>query len=238
MTDNRSLLKLTAEQRQELGRWAQSRTLPAGDVFRAGLIMALADGIRYREIARSLKTSGPTIARWKARVIRRLQQKPGDGSNPLVLPETGQRVGAQQVHRTADSGSGPTETASAATVYGQQRSGFRGQSGGHHRSVSASAAACGRVLRRRKDRDSGFGSARPRAAIVPRPGGTAWFRILPPWHALVICGFGCEDRQGGRPDGEAAYQRRVHRFSGSVAEQGPVGEGNPHRAGQPVGPQD
>src|ERR1022692_4194271 len=104
MTDNRSLLKLTAEQRQELGRWAQSRTLPAGDVFRAGLIMALADGIRYREIARSLKTSGPTIARWKtrfeqdgmaglagrhrgskpraatpvvqARVIRRVQQKP------------------------------------------------------------------------------------------------------------------------------------------------------------------
>jgi transposase len=108
MTDNRSLLKLTAEQRQELGRWAQSRTLPAGDVFRARLIMALADGIRYREIARSLKTSGPTIARWKARfeqdgmaglagrhrgskpraatpvvrarVIRRVQQKPGDGS--------------------------------------------------------------------------------------------------------------------------------------------------------------
>ena len=67
MTDNRSLLKLTAEQRQELGRWAQSRTLPAGDVFRAGLIMALADGTRYREIARSLKTSGPTIARWKTR---------------------------------------------------------------------------------------------------------------------------------------------------------------------------
>src|ERR1022692_1645794 len=109
MTDNRSLLKLTAEQRQELGRWAQSRTLPAGDVFRAGLIMALADGIRYREIARSLKTSGPTIARWKtrfeqegmaglagrhrgskpraatpvvqARVIRRVQQRPGDSTH-------------------------------------------------------------------------------------------------------------------------------------------------------------
>ena len=108
MTDNRNLLKLTAEQREELQRWAQSRTLPAGDVFRARLILALADGTTYREIARSLKTSGPTIARWKmrfeqdglaglegrhlgskpraatpavqARVIRRVQQKPGDGS--------------------------------------------------------------------------------------------------------------------------------------------------------------
>src|SRR5437660_11210515 len=108
MTDNQSLLKLMPEQREDLQRWAQSRTLPAGDVFRARLILALADGSTYREIARSLKTSLPTIARWKmrferdglrglegrhlgsrpraatpkvqARVIRRVQQKPGDGS--------------------------------------------------------------------------------------------------------------------------------------------------------------
>jgi transposase len=109
MTDNRNLLKLPAEQKQELQRWAQSRTLPAGDVFRARLLLALAEGITYREIARSLKTSTPTVARWKmrfehdgmaglegrhrgskpraatpavqARVIRRVQQKPGDGSS-------------------------------------------------------------------------------------------------------------------------------------------------------------
>src|ERR1700685_3796071 len=108
MTDNRSLLKLTPEQREDLHRWAQSRSLPAGDVFRARLILALADGTTYREIARTLKTSLPTIARWKmrferdglvglagrhqgskpraatpkvqARVIRRVQQKPEDGS--------------------------------------------------------------------------------------------------------------------------------------------------------------
>jgi DNA invertase Pin-like site-specific DNA recombinase len=42
-----------------------SRTLPTGDVFRARLILALGDGISYREIAKSLKTNGPTIARWK-----------------------------------------------------------------------------------------------------------------------------------------------------------------------------
>src|ERR1700751_5628530 len=108
MTENRIWLKLIPEQREYLQRWAQSRTLPAGDVFRARLILALADGSTYREIARSLKTSLPTIARWKmrferdgwgglegrhlgsnpraatpkvqARVIRRVQQPPGDGS--------------------------------------------------------------------------------------------------------------------------------------------------------------
>src|ERR1700745_729387 len=108
MTDHRNLLKLTAEQKQELQRWAQSRTLPAGDVFRARMLLALAEGITYREIARSMKTSTPTVARWKmrferegmaglqrrhrgskpraattpvpARGIRRVQHKPGDGS--------------------------------------------------------------------------------------------------------------------------------------------------------------
>lgn len=50
MTDNRSLLKLMPEQREDLQRWAQSRTLPAGDVFRARLILALADGSTYREV--------------------------------------------------------------------------------------------------------------------------------------------------------------------------------------------
>src|SRR6267143_355359 len=112
MTDNRNLLKLIPEQREDLQRWAHSRTLPAGDVFRSRLILALAYGATYREIARSLKTSLPTIARWKmrferdglaglegrhlgskpraatpkvqARVIRRVQQKPGDGSTHCI----------------------------------------------------------------------------------------------------------------------------------------------------------
>jgi transposase len=61
------LLTLTDEQREELVRWSQSRTLPAGDVFRARLILALANGKTYSEIERELETSRPTIARWKQR---------------------------------------------------------------------------------------------------------------------------------------------------------------------------
>src|SRR5215469_15261976 len=108
MTDNRNLLLLTPEEKQELERWAQSRTLPAGDVFRARLILALAEGNSYREIEQTMGTSAPTIARWRtrferdrlaglegrhqgsqpriatatvqARVMRRVQQKPSDGS--------------------------------------------------------------------------------------------------------------------------------------------------------------
>lgn len=108
MADNRKLLQLSFEQREELERWAQSRALPAGDVFRARLILALADGRSYREIERSLGASAPTVSKWKsrfeksglaglqgqhhgskprtatpavqARIIRRAQQKPVDGS--------------------------------------------------------------------------------------------------------------------------------------------------------------
>jgi Trp operon repressor len=57
-----SLLILTKDEREELAGWAQSRTLPAGDVLRAQLILALADGWSYREIEQKLNTSAPTIA--------------------------------------------------------------------------------------------------------------------------------------------------------------------------------
>jgi transposase len=103
-----SLLLLSDDEREELMHWAQSRTLPSGDVFRARLILALADGRSYREIEEKLRTSSPTIARWRirfdqdrieglrprhkgsrprvvtpvvqARILRRTLQAPSDGS--------------------------------------------------------------------------------------------------------------------------------------------------------------
>jgi transposase len=99
---------VSSEQREELERWAQSRALPAGDVFRARLILALAGGLSYRAIERTLGASAPTVSKWRsrfeesglaglqgqhqgskprtatpavqARIIRRAQQKPVDGS--------------------------------------------------------------------------------------------------------------------------------------------------------------
>lgn len=100
--------ELSQENREELNRWAQSRTLPAGDVFRARLMLALADGKSWNQIEVELHTSRPTIARWKrrfeqqgmagldprhrgsaprtataaiqARVLRKTTQRPSDGS--------------------------------------------------------------------------------------------------------------------------------------------------------------
>jgi transposase len=62
-------ITLTAEERAELEQITQSRTLPAGDVFRARLVLMLADGAPYRTIQERLDTTAPTIARWRLRFV-------------------------------------------------------------------------------------------------------------------------------------------------------------------------
>lgn len=121
MRENQVGLQLTDEQRSELKRWAQSRTLPAGDVFRARLILALADGQTYSLIMTTLHTTAPTISRWKrrfdeegmsgldprhkgsqprvadakvqARIVRKTQQKPTDGSTHWSCRKMAQALG-------------------------------------------------------------------------------------------------------------------------------------------------
>src|SRR3954463_10413066 len=63
----RKVLRVNDEQLKELERWASSRTLPAGDVFRARLILALAAGKSYSQIESELGASRPTVARWRKR---------------------------------------------------------------------------------------------------------------------------------------------------------------------------
>src|SRR5215472_9121026 len=61
---------LSEQQRVELSGIAQSRSLPAGYVFRARLILVLAEGTPYSTIQRQLRTTAPTISRWKMRFLR------------------------------------------------------------------------------------------------------------------------------------------------------------------------
>jgi len=121
VADNRGLLPISNDQGEELGRWAQSRALPAGEVFRARLILALADGLSYRDIERKLGASAPTVSKWKSRfkqggmdglqarnrgsrprtatpalqakIIRRAQQKPPDGSTHWSCRKLAEQLG-------------------------------------------------------------------------------------------------------------------------------------------------
>src|SRR6516164_6852716 len=63
-------ITLTADEQSELEQMTQSRTLPAGDVFRARLILMLAERVPYRTIQQRLDTTAPTISRWRRRFLK------------------------------------------------------------------------------------------------------------------------------------------------------------------------
>src|SRR6202521_5726328 len=103
-----SKLLLTEDQQSELSAISLSRSLPAGYVFRAKLILMLAEGASFNTIKQRLQTTAPTIIRWKqrflaagldgldtchpgqaatvltpalrARILSAARKKPGDGS--------------------------------------------------------------------------------------------------------------------------------------------------------------
>ena len=64
---NDNQILLNQQQHADLSHIAQSRALPAGFVFRAQLILMLAEGASFNAIKRQLQTTAPTILRWKQR---------------------------------------------------------------------------------------------------------------------------------------------------------------------------
>lgn len=106
-------LHLTGSQRAELQAHLRKHNLPAATAQRIRIVMALADGSTYREIAESLQTTAPTISLWRrryeqdgivglctvrpgqpprkltaglrARILAKTQQAPPDGSTHWSL---------------------------------------------------------------------------------------------------------------------------------------------------------
>jgi transposase len=79
---------------------AVAHLAPAGDVFRARLILALAKGESYRQIMASLQTTAPTISRWK----QRFEQDGIDGLDPRHKGSQPRgRCGGAGSHRAQDT---------------------------------------------------------------------------------------------------------------------------------------
>jgi len=79
---------VSEEERQELQQMAQSRSLPAGDVMRARMMLLLSEGVPYRKIPEVLNTTAPTISRWKERFrlhgVAGLMEERHPGQKPSV----------------------------------------------------------------------------------------------------------------------------------------------------------
>jgi len=98
---------LNQTQCAELTELAQSRSLPAGYVFRAKLILLLAEGCSYKQIKQRLQTAAPTISRWKQRFLAHGVDgldTHHPGQRPAVLtPALRAKILAATRHKPADS---------------------------------------------------------------------------------------------------------------------------------------
>ena len=100
-------LSLSEEEQQELERMSVSRSLPAGDVFRARLILMLAEGLSYTEVQNRLNTTAPTISKWRKRFLEQridgLMQERHPGQKPTVItPQLQAKVLAATRHKPSD----------------------------------------------------------------------------------------------------------------------------------------
>ena len=82
-------IRLSKLEHDELREMTLSRTLPAGDVFGARLILMLAERRSYREIQERLETTAPTISRWRKRFLEArvegLVETQHPGQKPTVI---------------------------------------------------------------------------------------------------------------------------------------------------------
>jgi len=63
-------LRLTKKQRSQRTACLRRRSISAAEVFRARIILRLADGASYGEITSELKTTDTTVAHWKQRFLQ------------------------------------------------------------------------------------------------------------------------------------------------------------------------
>jgi transposase len=82
-------LSLSSDDQCELREISSSRSLAAGDVLRARMILMLAAGHTYAEIQQRLETTAPTISRWRKRFLESgvagLLETRHPGQKPTVL---------------------------------------------------------------------------------------------------------------------------------------------------------
>ena len=190
---------MAPSERKELRDRVRSRTLPAEDVRRARLILLLAQGKSYLTIRQLLGCNPNYISRWKGRFeaerLAGLYSRHRGRAVEKRTPALEAKI-LEWTRRPAPDGSTHWSSRKLARHLGVshmmvarvwQRAGlkphrierymasddpdFETQGGRYYRAVRQTAAACGSVLRGRKDRHPSPGPARSGAAVVARAAG-------------------------------------------------------------------
>ena len=230
-------IRLSKKEGAELERRARSRAGRADDARIARVLLLLAEGVTYREIAGRVDCSEPFISKWKkrfvaerlaglyvrhegrpvtvltpkveARILNWTRKKPTDGSTHWSTRAPGQEA-RRPPH---DGGSDLEEARDPATpdgaLHGVQRPRVRGEGRRCDRALSQSPATCRGALRGRENGYPGAGPQRSGSAPVARQGGAARFRVHPPRHSLALRRARHSDRRGSWQDHRSPYQPGV-----------------------------
>lgn len=89
-------LVVTSEQHEELRRLISRPTAPQGEVRRARIVLARAEGLSQEETARQLGVNRPVVALWERRFLKSglagLCDARGRGRKPSIASETRERI--------------------------------------------------------------------------------------------------------------------------------------------------
>lgn len=99
----KAALVLSAQQREQLESIASSRSLPAGLVARARMILMSAAGINNQEIAGQLRTTQATVGKWRRRFLERDVAGLHDELRPGRPRPLGDERVAQLIRKTLES---------------------------------------------------------------------------------------------------------------------------------------
>jgi hypothetical protein len=221
---------LTQDEHKELQQMSVSRTLPAGDVFRARLILMLAAGRSYAEVQERLNTTAPTISLWKKRFVEYrivgLMEERHPGQKPTVITPPLQAKVLAATRRKPKDGSTHWSCRKLAKELGISKdtvhriwriAGLRPHrlerymASNDPEFESKAADIIGLYLNPpqhagRKVRHSGLGPFGSRVANVAWSSRAPRVRVLSPWNAVAVRGLGCEIRKGARQNRSPAYQ--------------------------------
>src|SRR5579863_6440867 len=99
----KAALVLNPQQREQLAGLASSRSLPAGLVTRARIVLMSAAGINNQEIAWQLRTTKATVGKWRRRFLKQDVAGLHDELRPgRPRPISDERV-AQWVRKTLET---------------------------------------------------------------------------------------------------------------------------------------
>ena len=83
-------VELSAGQREELQRWQQTPSMPAGLVRRGRAMLLLADGYLLKEVVERCGLSAKMVRKWARRFLEEgiagLKDRPRPGRKPVFSP--------------------------------------------------------------------------------------------------------------------------------------------------------